>query len=289
MEHAEVVNAILLNKDVNAADLMTVEKSLIVKRLSSGFDTSFDWSDGADIGPFCKVFFTPLQLALLYGHECVVELEKRLEYDTGVTALQIAKKMRRDEILKILTDIPEVKRLEKERQTHVNAANTILVVAALIGSVTFAGGLQPPLGYSPFFGSANPPVGAPSPVGMYPSFASVEFHPTMPVFCLFNSLSFVCAIAALVLGAAAARPPRTQVYTQLVLPRSRRLLRFAYSALYFSVTFALVTFVTVGLMVFPPIAVYSTIFYIIDVIAVVLILMTCFFFGPGFVSDIYPG
>ncbi|KAH9572940.1 hypothetical protein CY35_02G178200 [Sphagnum magellanicum] len=227
MEHAEVVNAILLNNDVNAAVLMTVEKSLIVKRLSSGFDTSFPWLDGSDIGPFCKVFFTPLQLASLYGHIRVVQLlEKRLEatieYDTGVTALQIATKVRRDEIVKILTDIPEVekdvKKFGKERKTLVSAANTILVVAALIGSVTFASGVQPPLGYSPFFGSANLPVGAPSPLGMYPSFASVEGHPGMPYFCIFNSLSFVFALAALVMGAAAARPRRTQKYIEVVEP-----------------------------------------------------------------------
>jgi hypothetical protein len=183
--------------------------------------------DGSDIGSFCKVFFTPLQLASLYGHISVVQLlEKRLEatieYDTGVTALQIATKVRRDEIVKILTDIPEVekdvKNFGKERQTHVNAANTILVVAALIGSVTFASGVQPPLGYSPFFGSANLPVGAPSPLGMYPSFASVEGHPGMPYFCIFNSLSFVFALAALVMGAAAARPRRTQKYIEVVEP-----------------------------------------------------------------------
>jgi len=297
MEHAEVVNAILLNKDVNAAVLMSVEKSLIEYRLSNGFDTSFDWSDGSDIGPFYKASFTPLQLASLYGDETVEKLlEKRLEatieYDTGVT-LQIATKMRRDEILKILTNIPEVekdvKRLEKERQTHVNAANTILVVAALIGSVTFASGLQPPLGPSPFFGSANPPVGAPSPVGMYPLFASVEFHPGMPYFCIFNSLSFVCAIAALVMGAAAARPPRTPKYIEVVVLKLRMMVLSAYFLVYFSVAFVLATFVIAGIMVFPPITVYHTTYVIIYGIATVLTIMAYDFFVRIPTRDICQG
>jgi hypothetical protein len=132
MEHAEVVNAILRNKDVNAAVLMSVEKSLIEDRLSNGFDTSFDWSDGSDIGPFYKVSLTPLQLASLYGDGRVVKLlkerlEATIEDDTGVQTLQIETKMRRDEILKILTDIPEVekdlKRLYTDKKEHVAAAN----------------------------------------------------------------------------------------------------------------------------------------------------------------------
>jgi hypothetical protein len=287
MKNAEVVNAILLNKDVNAAVLMSVEKSLIKYRLSKGFHTSFDWSDGSDIGPFYKASFTPLQLASLYGHETVEKLlkgrlEATIEYETGVKALQIATEMRRDEIAKILTDIPEVKedveRLEKERQTHVNAANTILVVAALIGSVTFASGVQPPLGYSPFFGSANLPVGAPSPLGMYPSFASVEGHPWMPAFCIFNSLSFVFAIAALVTGAAAARPPQTQVYIEVVVRNLRWKVASAYMCLYCSVTFVLFTFVIAGLMVFPPIAIYFFTYVGMYVIAVMLTIVASVYF-----------
>ncbi|CAM6072454.1 unnamed protein product [Sphagnum tenellum] len=137
----------------------------------------------AYIGPFYEVSFTPMQLASLYGDISVLKLlkgrlEATIEYDTGVQALQIATKMRRDEIVKILTDIPEVekdvKRWYRDRQAHVDAANAILVGAALIASVAFAGWLQPPLGYSPFFGSANLDAGAPTPSGMYPSFVSVE-------------------------------------------------------------------------------------------------------------------
>jgi ankyrin repeat protein len=285
MGHAEVVNAILRNKDVNAAVLMSVEKSLIEDRLSNGFDTSFDWSDGADIGPFCKVFFTPLQLALLYGDKCVVELlEKRLEYDTGVTALQIAKKMTRDEMVKILAGIPEVakdvKRLEKKQKKIVNALNTILLVAALIGSATFASGLEPPLGYSPFFGSASLHLGAPSPLGMYPSYASVEGHPKMPYFCVFNALSFVFAIATLVTGAAAARPSLTEVETEYTVLYWWWMVRIAYILLCCSVTSFVITFLTGVLIVFPPIPTYFFIYVIIYAFTALLTIIGTYRYLP---------
>jgi ankyrin repeat protein len=263
MEHAEVVNAILLNKDLHAAVLMAVEKLLIVNTLSYGFDTSFDWFDGSDIGRFVKVSFTPLQLASLYSHVSVAELlkerlEATIEYETGVAALQIATETRKDEMAKMLMDIPEVeknvKRLHRERQSLVNAANAILVVAALVAGVTFASPFQPHSGYSPFFGSANFDVGAPIPPGMYPSLASVENHPMMPLFCIANSLSFVFAIATLVVGAAAARPPRRHKYIGVEVLFLRRLLRSAYVLLISSVTF-----VMCDLTVFPPIPIY---FYI---------------------------
>jgi ankyrin repeat protein len=268
MKHAEVVNAILRNKDLNAAVLMSVEKSLIEHRLSNGFDTPFDWSDGSDIGPFYKVSFTPLQLASLYGHTSVVELlEERLvatiEDDTGVQTLQIATKMRRDEILKILTDTPEIekdlKRLYTKRQEHVDAANTILVVAALIATVTFSGWLTPPLGYSPFFGSASLDAGAPTPSGMYPSFISVEGHPTIKIFWVFNSLSFFFAISALQIGVTVARP----INEETAIPREVFILRLqlvgAYNQLIISVVFAIGAFISAGFVVLPPIPSYTAV------------------------------
>jgi ankyrin repeat protein len=289
MEHAEVVNAILRNKDVNAAVLMSVEKSLIEDRLSNGFDTSFDWSDGSDIGPFYKVSLTPLQLASLYGDGRVVKLLKErldatIEDDTGVQTLQIETKMRRDEILKILTDIPEVekeaKKLHTESQEHVAAANTILVVAALIGSATFASGLQPPLGYSPFFGSATLHSGAPTPLGWYPSYASVEGHSQMPYFCIFNALSFVLAFATLITGAAAAQPPRTKVYIEKVVLYLRKMVRFAYILLCFSVTSFLITFLTGVLMVIPPMALYFCIYIAIYGFTALLMIIGPFLILP---------
>jgi hypothetical protein len=98
---------------------------------------------------------------------------------------------------------------------------------------------------------------------MYPSFASVEGHPRMPYFCAFNALSFVFAIAALVMGAGAARPPQTRKYIGVVLPSLRKLLDWAYAFLSISVLYAMLTFVIAGLMVFPPIRTYSIIYFAI--------------------------
>ncbi len=83
-------------------------------------------------------FFTSLQLPSLYGHTSVVEalcedpkghLRAKTENKSGVTALQIAKEAKRDEIVKIFSDKIEVekdvKRLYSERQVRVDAANAI--------------------------------------------------------------------------------------------------------------------------------------------------------------------
>jgi hypothetical protein len=77
-------------------------------------------------------------LPSLYGHTSVVEalcedpkgyLRAKTENKSGVTALQIAKEAKRDEIVKIFSDKIEVekyvKRLYRERQVHVDAANAI--------------------------------------------------------------------------------------------------------------------------------------------------------------------
>ncbi len=64
------------------------------------------------------------------------------EYRNGITALQIATEMKHDEIVKTLLERPEVAKqvedLYRDRQLHLDAANAILVGAALIASVTFA-------------------------------------------------------------------------------------------------------------------------------------------------------
>ncbi|CAM6043887.1 unnamed protein product [Sphagnum compactum] len=277
MGHAEVVNAILLNEeaqldDVNEMGWMTVDKSLILNRLAYVNDTSFYRWDGSKIGPLYEVFFTPLQLASLYGHASVVkvlcdDVKGRLgaltENNAGVTAFQIATEMKRDEIVKILTDLPEVdkdvQRLYRDRQVHVDVANAILVGAALIASVTFAGWLQPPLSYSPFFGSASLDAGAPIPSGMYPSFVSVEGHSIMKIFWVFNSLSFFFAIATLMVGATAARPPKKDTYIGVVVRSLRTSLRLAYALLTVSVACVMGAFASAGFVVLPPIGSYTTI------------------------------
>jgi hypothetical protein len=276
MGHTQVVKALLLNKEiqfrVNAIHYMTVDESLIVNRPSYVADTSFEWWDGLKVGPLYGVCFTPLQLASLYGHASVVKvlcedskgcLGATTENEAGITALQIATEMKRDEIVKILTAVPavekDVKRLYRDRQVHVDAANAILVGAALIASVTFAGWLQPPLAYSPFFGSASLDAGAPTPSGMYPSFVSVEGHPIMKIFWVFNSLSFFFAIATLMVGATAARPPKKDTFIGVEVRSLRMSLRLAYALLTVSVACVMGAFASAGFVVLPPIHSYTTV------------------------------
>ncbi|KAH9540468.1 hypothetical protein CY35_14G006800 [Sphagnum magellanicum] len=157
------------------------------------------------------------------------------------------------ELLKSKVDVNAVKWLPL---VHVDAANAILVGAALIASVTFAGWLQPPLGYSAFFGSANIEVGAPSPSGIYPSFVSVAGHPIMQIFWFFNSMSFFFAIATLMVGASAARPPKRTIFIGEVVRSLLASLSLAYILLTISVGCVMGAFASAGFLVLPPIPKY---------------------------------
>jgi hypothetical protein len=212
--------------------------------------------------------FNPLHLASIYGCVEVVEVlceEKTLRPNTesgaGMTAIQIAITIGHDQIEKILLERSEVEkhldRLYRDRQLHVDAANAILVGATLIASVTFAAWLQPPLGYSEFYGSTSIDVGAPSPSGMYPSFVSIVGHPILDIFWIFNSMSFLFAIATLMVGANAARPPRRDKYIGEVVRTLRTLLSLAYSLLTVSIGCVLGAFACAGFLVLPPVRRYT--------------------------------
>ncbi|CAK9269410.1 unnamed protein product [Sphagnum jensenii] len=234
MGHAEVVDTILLNKDINAAVVMTVEKARIEHRLANDFATSFRWSKRSGIGPFSKVSLTPPQLALFYGHTDVVKrLGERLEHGTGLTGLtDFATEMWRDETREIVMDIPDiqkvVQRLEKERETYVHAANSIMIVAALIGTVTFTVFLTPPPGHLDTL--------------------SLNSH----AFYIFSSLSFFSAILTLVIGSSVTRPRFRRTYIGVIMPLLRKLLVIAYYLLYCSVACLMSTFLFAGDIVYPP-------------------------------------
>ncbi|KAH9540464.1 hypothetical protein CY35_14G006500 [Sphagnum magellanicum] len=251
MGHPDVVKQLLKSKvDVNA-----------VKWLP------FEYEDNKH--RFGKSF-SPLHLDSLFGHDSVMKalcedtkgrLRANTENGEGITALQIATEMKHDAIVKTLLERPEVvKRVEnlyRDRQVHVDAANAILVGAALIASVTFAGWLQPPLGYSAFFGSASIEVGAPSPSGIYPSFVSVAGHPIMQIFWFFNSMSFFFAIATLMVGATAARPPKRNIFIGEVVRSLRASLSLAYILLTISVGCVMGAFASAGFLVLPPVPKYK--------------------------------
>ncbi len=129
------------------------------------------------------------------------------EDSDGRTPIQIAIEANMKEVEKVLLEQPEVKdfidRLYRERQVHVDAANALLVGAALIASVTFAGWLQPPLGYIPDYNFSQP---FPAPPQTPESYAAVKNYATIKAFWVFNSFSFFLAIATVLAGADAALP-----------------------------------------------------------------------------------
>jgi len=108
------------------------------------------------------------------------------ENDEGETALEIAVVLRRKEIERVLMENPEVKHyvdaLYRERQVIVDAANAILVGAALIASITYSAWL------------------------LLPSSTDTMNATAVKAFWAFNSLSFFFAVATVVAGAYAAMP-----------------------------------------------------------------------------------
>jgi ankyrin repeat protein len=162
-------------------------------------------------------------------------------------------------IEKVLLERPEVKdfvdRLYRDRQVFVDAANALLVGAALIASVTFAGWLQPPLGYTPYYDLSQP---FPAPPGAYESYAAIKQNPKVKAFWVFNSLSFFVAIATVLAGADAAMPSLDDAFIARVVKSVRRSLIVASILLVMSVVCVLGAFASGGFAVLPPVLKYDT-------------------------------
>jgi hypothetical protein len=108
------------------------------------------------------------------------------ENDEGQTALEIAIELRNKEIERVLMENPQVKHyvdgLYRDRQVNVDAANAILVGAALIASITYSAWL------------------------LLPSSTDTMNATAVRAFWAFNSLSFFFAVATVLAGAYAAMP-----------------------------------------------------------------------------------
>jgi hypothetical protein len=244
MGHPDVVKELLKSKvDVNALNLFPVTNEHNTK-------------------PY-GLHFSPLHLASLCGHTSVVKalcedtkgrLKANTENPSGITALQIATEMKHDEIVKTLPERPEVANqmegLYRDRQVHVDAANAILVGAALIASVTSPGWLQPPLGNSEFFGNTS-----------------------LEIFWFFNSMSFFFAIATLMVGASAARPPKRNIFIGEVVRSLRASLSLAYILLTISVGCVMGAFASAGFLVLPPIPEFTTNMEVTVVIGVTVVFL----------------
>jgi ankyrin repeat protein len=181
------------------------------------------------------------------------------EYTDGRTPIEIATEANMKEIEKVLLERPEVKdfvdRLYRDRQVFVDAANALLVGAALIASVTFAGWLQPPLGYIPDYEFSQP---IPAPPQTPESYAAVKNHATVKVFWVFNSLSFFFAIATVLAGADAALPNlRDEFIGRRVRSVEQALIRTTI-LLVISVVCVLCAFASAGFAALPPLLKYDT-------------------------------
>jgi ankyrin repeat protein len=194
---------------------------------------------------------------------CFDDPEKRIrateEYTDGRTPIQIATEANMKEIENVLQERPEVKdfvdRLYRDRQVLVDAANALLVGAALIASVTFAGWLQPPLGYIPDYDFSQP---FPAPPQTPESYAAVKNHANVKAFWVFNSLSFFFAIATVLAGADTALPNFRDSFIGIQVKSVERALIRATILLLISVVCVLGAFASAGFAVLPPLLKYDT-------------------------------
>lgn len=131
--------------------------------------------------------------------------------------------------------------LYRDREIYVDSTNAILVGAALIASVTFAGWLQPPLNY----------VTYPNLRGS-PQYAAIQQHMWMRVFWVLNSLSFFAAIGTVQAGACGVLPLR-HVHIGRAVIYIRRALMVASLLMALSVACVLGAFSAAGFVVLPPI------------------------------------
>jgi hypothetical protein len=163
------------------------------------------------------------------------------------------------EIEKVLLERPEVKdlldRLYRDRQVLVDAANALLVGAALIATVTFAGWLTPPLGYIPDSDFSQP---FPAPPQTPESYAAVKNHAAVKAFWVFNSLSFFLAIATVLASAAAALPNFRHKFIGSQVKLVEKALKRATFLLVLSVFCVLGAFASAGFAVLPPLLKYDT-------------------------------
>ncbi|KAH8960383.1 hypothetical protein BDL97_06G129400 [Sphagnum fallax] len=193
---------------------------------------------------------------------CFDDPEKRIrateEYIDGRTPIQIATEANMKEMEKVLLERPEVKdfidRLYRDRQVFVDAANALLVGAALIASVTFAGWLQPPLGYIPDYNFSQP---FPAPPQTPESYAAVTNHATVKAFWVFNSLSFFFAIATVLAGAGAALPNFRPEFIARQVESVKTALKIATFLLVISVVCVLGAFASAGFAALPPLRKYD--------------------------------
>lgn len=204
------------------------------------FDVQYVYADGQTILHIALAADCEEIVKLIFKRQDLVEADA--EDEKGITPVQQAVEKGLREIEILLMKRPEVKesveRLYRDRQVYVDAANAILVGSALIASVTFAGWLQPPLGYGNGKDNAR----------MY---VAIEGHPSVSSFCVFNSLSFLFAMATVVAGAGTVLP-RPDLYIGTAVHMLKTYLSVAASLLLLAALFGIAAFCSAGFAVLPP-------------------------------------
>ncbi|KAG0605477.1 hypothetical protein M758_9G062600 [Ceratodon purpureus] len=211
---------------------------------------------------------TPLYLAASQNHVEVVEILLRdvdgLNVNTvtweGISALDIAKRnedqqthKEKKKVSQRIVDMLEsydVNWLISERQKYANAASFLLVGAALIAGVTYAGWLQPPLGLTQYYDFPSSSFAAPPET--YDSYVGVEQHWEIQTFWVFNSMAFFCSIATFIFGAAAGIPKKCVSLREEVVQLRKSVVRASF-VLAVAILFAIGAFASAGIIVLPPV------------------------------------
>ncbi|CAM6128913.1 unnamed protein product [Calypogeia fissa] len=191
---------------------------------------------------------TPLHLASLTGSAATVKflsgldmVRADLEDNSEQTAFEIADEMKRHEIVKVLftrTDVKDyLKKKRAERTMYGDGTNAILVGAALIASITFAGW----------------------------EYVDISEHLAVKVFWVANSLSFYFAIASILAGAGA-MVPRRGLGELAEVKRKRGAVYLTGFVFSWAVVFVVAAFTAAGFASLPPIFSYEA--YIISTLLV---------------------
>ncbi|KAG0561678.1 hypothetical protein KC19_9G083500 [Ceratodon purpureus] len=257
----------------------------------------------------CDVFRqTPLYLAALNGNVEILEILLRegqcLNINTvtweGMTALDVAKRnenLRKENLRKEMRGLDNLKKsaylqlmeeteqkhqrivdmlesydvnwLQAERQKYANAANCLLVGAALIAGVTYAGWLQPPLGFTQYY--EFPTSDPAAPPGTFESYVGVEQHSEIQMFWFFNSMSFFCSVATFIIGADAGIPDKCSSLREEVVQLRNSVVRASF-VLSVAILFVIGAFASAGILVLPPIQKQRAPMYVTVAVGVTLCL-----------------
>jgi ankyrin repeat protein len=151
----------------------------------------------------------------------------------GMVPMDIAVQAADYKLVRMLQWYFEATGLYGNREAYGNAANAILVGAALLASVTYAAWLQPPFGID-------------STTGPLPIYSAIKDHWEIQLFWVFNSLSFFFAMATFLAAAGASIPSKG-----IILAHVRGAVHTASFYLVVSISCAMGAFATAGIVILP--------------------------------------